>query len=112
MTLGAQYPQVPGFKATRVETSINAADQVKREAPTVRYRCLEALRTRAMTADEVAEQLNISILTVRPRISELVKQKEIEATEIRRPNRSGVHAVVWRVIPGPGQIELPLGGVS
>jgi predicted ArsR family transcriptional regulator len=57
-------------------------DQLKRDGP--------------QTADEVDEALGESVLAVRPRVSELVRENLVVATGMRRPNKSGRTAWVWR----------------
>lgn len=89
-----RYPQAPGFK--RPGTSEDAAAAVKDLAPTLRSRCLDALKDRPMTADEVAADLRESVLSVRPRVSELHEFGLIEDSGERRENVSGHMAVVWR----------------
>lgn len=58
---------------------------------------LDHLKTNGpQTADEVAEALGESVLAVRPRISEMVRENLVVATGMRRPNKSGRTAWVWR----------------
>lgn len=90
------YPHQPGFK--RPGTSSDAATTIAKRAPTLRARCLEVIRdsVSGLTADEVADILHATVLAVRPRVTELGALKQIEDSGVRRQNRSGKFAVVWR----------------
>lgn len=91
------YPDVPGRR--RVDTSIEAADDIASKAHTLRESCMAILRDvpGGLTADQIAERLGESPLSIRPRISELKKTARIVDTGIRRLNRSGKRAAVMVV---------------
>jgi predicted transcriptional regulator len=50
-----------------------------------------------LTPDEVADRLDLPLWSVRPRCSELVAGGHIEDTGVRRRNKSGAKATVYRV---------------
>jgi len=88
------YPQSPGWKAR--ETSAAAARAMRKTAPTLREKCLEALmRLGPLTADEIAEKIGSTPGAIRPRCSELALEKLIEDSNERRKNASGINAIVW-----------------
>lgn len=90
-----RYPFVPGTKSR--DTSALAAEAMKAKAPTLRDQVFDVIRAgQGSTADEVAEALGKSVLSCRPRLSELCALDKIEDTGARRPNASGVNAIVWR----------------
>jgi len=92
----SHYPNPAGWKAP---TSKPAALKIEPHAKTLRGRALAEFRfchPRGLTADQLANNLGASILSVQPRVSELRTQGLIEATPDRRPNDSGITAVVWR----------------
>ena len=88
------YPNAPGAKVPG--TSQQAAESMKPTAATLRIQCMLFIDIKPMTADECAELMGASVLTIRPRISELNKLGKIIDTGIRRPNKSGRNAVVWK----------------
>jgi len=97
-----KYPNAPGFKNRKNGApSKLAAESMRSIAPTLRQRCLEAIKTIPMTADEVAEHLDKSILSIRPRMAELAKLKKIEDSGQRRINESGKAATVWKLQSEP-----------
>lgn len=90
------YPRSPGFKEKT--TSRDAARKIAPRAQTLRDQVYATLRNvwpAGLTADEVALRIGRKEFSVRPRLSELRATKEIMATTIRRPNESGVDAIVW-----------------
>ena len=92
----AGYPEAPGYKEHT--TSKAAARKISGRAPSLRDEVLQTLKLawpRGMTADEVADKLGRTEFSIRPRFSELRALKEIMPTDIRRPNKSGVDAIVW-----------------
>jgi len=91
------YPQAPGWKTDRPETSKQAAKAIKSRADTLRELVLEKYRLGSATADEIAAKLGESVLTIRPRVAELHKQGKLVDTGVRRPNESGHSATVWRL---------------
>lgn len=91
------YPNEPGWKTTKPETSQAAAVAVRSRAATLRDQVLEVYRIGSATADEIAAKLNESVLTIRPRVAELHKQGKLADTTFRRKNASGHSAVVWRL---------------
>ena len=95
-TTTGTYPESPGWKTNKPETSKAAARAVRSAAATLRDQVEQALRAAELTADEVAEALGKSVLSVRPRVTELFKQGKVEDTGERRKNASGHSAAVWR----------------
>ena len=90
------YPNTPGYKDN--DTSKDAAKDIELIAPTVRAKVILSLFTCGnQTADEVAGHLSLSILTVRPRLSELRLVCEIKDSGVRRLNKSGKMAKVWKL---------------
>ena len=96
-----RYPNVPAVGKT--DTSRAAAEQLT--APrTLRHRVLKAVVNCAnwskcdngITADQIAFVLGEDILSVRPRVTELNRLGLIRDTGLRRPNRSGRKAIVWK----------------
>ena len=92
---GTRYPGTPGYQLS--ETSHAAAKQIQSTAQTLKAACLVTLMSAARTADEVAELLGEDILSIRPRIAELKRAGKVFDTGLRRANRSGKSAVVWKV---------------
>ena len=91
-----QYPLFPGAK--RGGTSLDAAVSMSPMAATLRMMALKKLRELGpLTADEVAHALGESVLAIRPRVTELGQLGWITETTLRRRNRSGRWAIVWRV---------------
>lgn len=105
------YPLGPGHKAP-TGPSVEAARAVKQPAKILRARVLEVLRQHpdGRTTDEVAAELGASVLAIRPRFSELNAAGEIEATNLRRRNSSGLSATVWRVLRNERSSEPSTGG--
>ena len=89
-----RYPREPGF-ALR-QTSRRAALAVKGRKKETQTRIVALLRAKPMTADEIAEHLDESILYVRPRFAELSALGVLEDSNVRRFNKSGKSAIVWR----------------
>lgn len=103
----SHYPEDPGYK--RPGTSEEAAESIVNEAQTIRERVYVALATQPATADEMADLLGLDKLSVRPRFSELDRASRIEDSGLRRRNRSGKRAIVWRqkvIIDESGQSPL------
>lgn len=95
------YPHNPGWKANG--PSSDAARAIARHANTLRSRVYSFLRDRypaAYSADQIAESLGETILSIRPRVSELNSAGDIEATEGRHKNHSGMTAHLWRAKGG------------
>lgn len=91
-----QYPFTPGYRNR--ETSQAAAEAVQSRAGVLRELVRKTISASAgLTADEVADALGESVLSVRPRVTELAKQFKITDSGLRRPNRSGRNAIVWKV---------------
>lgn len=90
------YPQAPGWKAEG--TSRDAARAVKPRARGLREKVLALLKDFALTADEVAAKLGEEPGTIRPRCTELHTEQppQIYDTGRRRPNKSGLMAIVWK----------------
>lgn len=90
------YPSAPGFKQRT--TSRAAARKITPRARTIQEEVLITLQVAwpsGMTADELAVKIGKSPFSVRPRVSELLALKQIMPTTRRRPNESGVDAIVW-----------------
>ena len=65
-------------------------------ANTLRKKCLEIIsESRGLTADE-ATVAGASLLAIRPRVSELRDLGVVVDSGLRRRNRSGRRAIVWR----------------
>lgn len=102
----SQAPYRDGLPGRKEETtSLDAAKAVASNAATLRSLVLGAIAALPRTADEVAEALEQTVLAVRPRCSELRTLRKIEplrderGRQIRRPNASGVNAIVWKASP-------------
>ena len=92
-------PRMPGYKERT--TSREAALRIAGEAHTMRGEVLQAFRDvwpAGLTADEAAAMVGRSVLAIRPRISEIKDAGQIEATESRRKNASGMSARVWKLV--------------
>jgi hypothetical protein len=90
------YPQRAGFKERT--TSRDAAKVITPRVGSLRdqvYAVLRAKYPNGATADEISAFLRKTEFSIRPRMSELRKMGMIEATQARRPNASGVLAIVW-----------------
>jgi predicted ArsR family transcriptional regulator len=90
------YPASPGVKS-KGDTSGEAATASQKRAATLRDAVYDVLKRCPCTADEVAGHLRENILSIRPRLSELVAMSRITDTGLRRKNKSGRSAVVWKV---------------
>lgn len=102
----SDYPRQAGWKAPG--TSAAAAASVDAAALRVRVQAVLA-RLGPLTADEVAEALKppgMKVeefrLSIRPRCSELRLAGRIVDTGLRRRNRSGHMAAVWRLAQDGG----------
>ena len=93
------YPSSPGWK--RRETSQQAAADITAGAPTLRARCLAALRDRARTADEIADFLEVSNLAVRPTRAESPASAEVTSAlaAIFGVIAASTPRVVWSLVP-------------
>lgn len=89
------YPNSPGHRG--VDTSIAAAEAVKKRAPTLCAGVLLCLMANpdGLTADECAVMMGETVLSVRPRLTELKQLRQIVPAGIKRPNASGLMAAVW-----------------
>jgi len=94
---GTEYllGQEPGAK--REGTSRAAARGMKKIQHTLQMKCYLALTSRPMTADEVADSIGVTEFSCRPRITELALKGLIEDSGLRRTNKSGRMATVWRL---------------
>ncbi len=70
-------------------------------------RVLGVFKKGQFTSDEVAEMLKIFRLTSRPRVCKLAKRGYLEDTGLKRRNKSGRKASVWKIKKGDQQF-LPL----
>lgn len=104
--MAINYPEAPGYKTLRPETSAQSAEIIQAISKTLKDRCLSTLKGAYMTADEVAETLGKSVLSIRPRIAELHATGDVVDTGMRRENNSGHKAVVWRAKEKYEQAEL------
>lgn len=90
-----RYPLGPA--ASRDDTSITAAADMRSRVSKLRDKVLERLRRRPMTVHEVAAMMGESVPAVQPRFSELRALKLIDDSRERRINAaSGKKAIVWR----------------
>lgn len=94
-----RYPQAPGAKVS-TGPSVEAAQKVTGRANRLRKLVHEALCRTPLTAHELADFLNEDDKATSPRISELRAEGLVVDSGMRRPNRSGHNATVWR---GVGQ---------
>lgn len=104
-----QYPDLPGFKAAG-GASQDAAATIAPRVPRLRGIVLAAFHEApaGLTADEVAAVVDLPVLSVRPRVAELHRLGEIQPTEKRRRNTSGMSATVWRIAdPLPCAADAP-----
>jgi len=99
MDPGETYPLFPGHKTEAPETSVVAAEAIAPKAETLRRLVLDYYRAgHTRTADEISSVLGFSVLSIRPRVSELHAAGYIEDTGVRRRNKSGRQAAVWRAV--------------
>jgi hypothetical protein len=93
------YPDAPGFRVSG--PSEQAAKAIAPIAKTLRdlVRQTIAASPGGLTADEVAVALNRSVLSIRPRVSELHRNGEIQQTDRRGTNESGLTATIWVISP-------------
>lgn len=91
------YPASPGFKVSG--PSQGAAIGYAKRASTLRQRVFDEIADAifGLTADECAERMGETVLAIRPRFTELASVGCIEDTGLRRKNRSGRNATVWRI---------------
>lgn len=89
------YPETPGYKKTG--TSEDAADSMRKKAPSLQQKVLDVLFHQDLTADECAAEIGKSLLSIRPRLTELLRLGKIADTGITRQNDSGKQATVWRL---------------
>ena len=104
------YPDVPGFKAANGASQEARAAAIAPRAPRLRGVVLAAFHEApaGLTADEVAGVVDLPVLSVRPRVAELHRLGEIQPTDERRQNASGMSATVWRIAdPLPRVADAP-----
>jgi len=80
------------------ETSADAADEARRDAPTQRQRVLTAITAAGWcgaTDEELQDRLQLNPSTQRPRRVELVASGLVVDSGRTRRTRSGRRAVVW-----------------
>lgn len=90
------YPNGPGHR--RIDTSVEAAAMIAPAAGKLQRMVLDAIADAGLsgrTTDEVACFLDLSRTSVQPRTSELRRKGLIRDSGRRRPNASGVRAIVW-----------------
>lgn len=108
--MSANYPDTPGYKTDRPETSRSAAAAEVGRAKTMREAVLELLggthatAVGGLTADQCAGELGESVLAVRPRVSELARMNKVADTGERRANASGHRAAVWRLVDSEAEL--------
>ena len=93
------YPNSPGHVAGST-TSERAARRIAGHAKAIGQQILELLQERpgGLTADEVAAALHmVQPYAARPRLAELHRRGEVVDSGRRRPGRSGISQVVWRL---------------
>lgn len=101
---GPAYPATPGWKEGT--TSRAAARKIAPRAPGLRDEVLRVIReagARGLTADEAARALGKTEFAIRPRLTELGPKHlaKIRKSGAKRPNESGVDAIVW--VAGGGE---------
>jgi len=90
------YPREPGYQ--KRDTSFRAARKARGRKLETHTRIVRLLRAESLTADEIAHLLGEDILYIRPRVAELAELAQVEDSNIRRFNKSGKSAIVWRVL--------------
>ncbi len=71
---------------------------VKKRAPAIRDKIIEALKVKPMTGYELCELLDLRFCSVRPRLADLSrKYKKIEPTGEERKNGFGNNELVWQL---------------
>jgi len=94
------YPEIPG--ASRVDTSIAAAENIKPSVGALRQAVLDALETYGpQTTEDLEQTTGIDYATVQPRTSELKALGLIEDSGSRRKNHKGRNIVVWQIVTNP-----------
>jgi predicted ArsR family transcriptional regulator len=90
-----RYPREPGYQMR--DTSKRAAFAARGRKKETQNRIVVLLRAKPLTADEIAEYLEEPQLYIRPRVTELAECGVLEDSNVRRLNRTGKSAIVWRV---------------
>lgn len=90
----------PNARNSDPETSHLAADDAKRTANTLRFRCLAALKAHpeGLTDFQLADLVGAQQTSAGKRRGELVAAGLVERTDEKRPAPSGSLAIVWRYI--------------
>jgi len=98
------YPHHPGWKG-EMETGRDAASAMAAKAPTMRDRCLAALReigapaTPEMITHHLAAQgQTVLLMSVRPRMSELARLGKVRDSGQRGIGEGGHKAVKWALV--------------
>lgn len=100
LSSSSRSPKIPPALPShnRTPTSIDAAESIRRRAPTLRAVVLDhiaACGSHGATADEVCHALEMLPQSATPRINELAKAGAIIDSGRTRLTRSGRAAVVW-----------------
>ncbi|MEG3124420.1 hypothetical protein [Sphingomonas sp. GB1N7] len=99
--MNMHYPNQPGHRG--IDTSIEAAALIAPAAGKLQRMVLDAIAGAGVsgrTTDEVAGFLGLNRTSVQPRTSELRRKGLIRDSGLRRPNASGVRAIVWSATRG------------
>jgi predicted ArsR family transcriptional regulator len=96
------YPRSPGFRDR--DTSREAARAIAPLARTQRGRVLAALQRaypNGLSSDEIAKHAGVNKYAVRSRVAELqaIDPPQVEATDARTKNETGMTAKIWRATP-------------
>jgi hypothetical protein len=85
------------------ETSFAAHRQIRKCAPDMRRRIMEALRASAsgLTDEQLCDATGLQPSSLRPRRIELVESLDVVAAPWTRPTKSGRQATVWMAIGTP-----------
>ncbi len=80
-----------------MNTSQEAFKSVSSVASTMQEQVFDLIQTKVggLTCDEVEVISGLRHQTASARIRELVEQNRVIPTDLRRPTRSGRHAIVW-----------------
>jgi hypothetical protein len=90
------YPDAPGHR--NVDTSIAAAEALAPKLGRLQLTVLGTIREAGaygLTGDEIAARLGMERWACRPRTSELRRKGLIRDSGQRRPNCTGISAIVW-----------------
>jgi len=87
------------YHARGSDTSREAAERVRPTLAARQDAVLRCLRRRGpLTGEEIADALGWETYRVLPRLTELSKMGRVRKTSVRRTNRSGSRATVWKAV--------------